>query len=56
MVSAPPAAARPRTDQILDITLWLEIAVLTLVLLQWHPPVHPFPPIFVKPHAVAGPR
>ena len=38
-----------RTDLLLDITLWLEIALLAFVLLQWHPPVRPFPPIFTTP-------
>jgi hypothetical protein len=44
-----PRKARPegpRTDQLLDITLWLEIALLAVVLLLWHMPVRPFPPIF----------
>jgi hypothetical protein len=42
-----------RTDLLLDITLWLEIALLAIVLLQWHPPVRPFPPIFTTPHSAS---
>jgi hypothetical protein len=38
----------PKTDLLLDITLWLEIVLLAGVLLQWHPPIQPFPPIFVN--------
>jgi hypothetical protein len=42
----------PKTDLILDITLWVEIALLALVLLDWHPPIRPFPDIFPRsaPH------
>jgi hypothetical protein len=33
------------------VILWLEIALLAWVLLQWHPPVTPFPPIFARPQS-----
>jgi hypothetical protein len=52
-VSKPPPP--PRTDQILDITLWLEIALLAGILWQWHPPVRPFPPIFATPSETPRP-
>ena len=44
--------AEPKTDLILDITLWVEIALLALVLMDWHPPIRPFPDIFPRsaPH------
>ena len=40
-----------RWDDLLDITLCLEIALLAVVLLQmqWHPPIRPFPQIFPTP-------
>ena len=38
----------PKTDLVLDITLWVEIALLALVLLDWHPPIRPFPDIFPR--------
>jgi len=42
-------------DLVLDITLWLQIALLAAVLLQWHPPIRPFPPIFAQPPRPAAP-
>jgi hypothetical protein len=44
------STASPKTDLVLDITLWLQIALLALVLLQWHPVVRPFPQFFPPQH------
>jgi hypothetical protein len=38
--------ASQKTDLVLDITLWLQIALLALVLSEWHPPIRPFPQFF----------
>jgi hypothetical protein len=42
--------AAQKTDLVLDITLWLQIALLAVVLLQWHPIVKPFPQFFPPQH------
>ena len=34
----------PWADQLLDVLLWLEIALLAIVLFLWHMPVVPLPP------------
>ena len=48
--------AEPKTDLVLDITLWVEIAVLALTLMEWHPPIKPFPDIFPTSPPHARPR
>jgi hypothetical protein len=53
-VTEPAKPAEPKTDLVLDIVLWLQIAVLAMILLQWHPPITPFPPIF--PQSAPRPR
>ncbi len=39
-----------RTDLMLDLILCLELMLLAAVLLMWHPPVQPFPPILFNPN------
>ena len=48
--------AERKTDLVLDITLWVEIAVLALTLLEWHPTVRPFPDVFPRSPPHARPR
>ena len=39
-----------RTDLMLDVILCLELMLLAALLLMWHPPVQPFPPILFNPN------
>ena len=51
------ADAEPKPDLILDITLWLQIMLLAVILWQWEMPIRPFPPIFeVSPHQASAPQ
>ena len=42
------AVGRTRESDFLDVVLCFELAVLALVLFNWHPTVQPFPPIIVN--------
>jgi hypothetical protein len=44
----PARRSEAKTDLVLDITLWVEIALLAVVLLDWHPPIRPFPDVFPR--------
>ena len=51
------ADAEPKPDLILDITLWLQIVLLAVILWQWEMPIRPFPPIFeVPPPQASAPQ
>ena len=50
------SAAEPKPDLVLDITLWLEIVLLAVILWQWQMPIRPFPPIFEVPARTASPQ
>jgi len=52
----PVSAVEPKPDLVLDITLWLEIVLLAVILWQWDMPIRPFPPIFEVPARSAPPR
>jgi hypothetical protein len=47
--------AVPDTDLMLDVTLWVQIALLAYVLSMWQLPVQDFPPLFLTAswHAVS---
>ena len=50
------SATEPKPDLVLDITLWLQIVLLAVILWQWHMPIRPFPPIFEVPARPVSPR